>query len=68
MTDDELCETLRLWNRPEAAERIEELRADLKSARIRIEIIQTVCRGLAEQLMNAHTEIAQALGKAGGEV
>ncbi len=67
MTDEELCENLRLWNCPEAAERIEELRADLKSARIRIEIIQTVCRGLAEQLMKAHTEIAQAIGKAGGK-
>ncbi len=49
------------------ADRIEALRADLKSARIRIEIIQTVCRGLAEQLMKAHTEIAQAIGKAGGK-
>jgi hypothetical protein len=67
MTDEELCENLRLWNCPEAAERIEALRADLKSTSIRIEIIQTVCRGLAEQLMKAHTEIAQALGKAGGE-
>ena len=47
MTDEELCENLRLWNCPEAAERIEALRADLKSTRIRIEIIQTVCRGLA---------------------
>ncbi len=155
MTDEELCENLRLWNRPEAADRIEALvkekdqwiahakdavwtdskelklaeervdeltaslsnmaslfakeaaekqvalgeveanqkerdsfyeeamhhialwgealtekskvEAELKSAKMRIEVLQSVCRGLAEQLMKAHTEIAQAIGKAGGE-
>ena len=51
----------------EAADRIEALLRDLKSARIRIEIVQAVCLGLSEQLMKAHTEIAQTLGKAGGE-
>lgn len=80
MTDEELIKRLRasraVWedgkshptdDETAAADRIEALLRDLKSARIRIEIVQAVCLGLSEQLMKAHTEIAQTLGKAGGE-
>lgn len=49
------------------ADIIESLRAELRSAELRLGIMRTTCSGLAEQLMKAHTEIAQALGKAGGE-
>jgi hypothetical protein len=53
-----------VWTDSEEMKLVE---AELKSAKLRIEVLQSVCRGLSHQLMNAHTEIAQALGKAGDE-
>lgn len=53
-----------IWTDSEEMKLVEE---ELKSAKLRIEVLQSVCRGLAEQLMKAHTEIAQAIGKAGGK-
>ena len=80
MTDEELIRRLRasraVWedgkchptdDETAAADRIEALRVDLKSAELRLGVLRTTCSGMADQLMNAHTEIAQALGKAGGE-
>lgn len=40
--------------------------AELKSAKLRIEVLQSVCRGLSDQLMVAQAEIAKTLGVGNG--
>lgn len=61
---DEAMHHIALWG--EALTEKSKVEAELKSAKLRIEVLQSVCRGLSDQLMVAHTEIAKTLGVANG--
>lgn len=57
---EEAMHHIALWG--ETLTEKSKVEAELKSAKLRIEVLHSVCRGLSDQLMVAQAEIANTLG------